>query len=105
MGNSGNSNEGRVVRKNSRTEITIETQQLLVIREPGDSVRGTCPQCGPEVRLVSSNQAAVLAGESTRTIYRWIEDGLIHFTETREGHLFVCLASLPLLGEVEDLSN
>jgi hypothetical protein len=87
------------------TDITIETLQLLVIHEPGESVRGMCPQCGTEVRLVSSNQAAVLAGESTRTIYRWIEDGLIHFTETREGHLFVCLASLPQLGEVEDLSN
>ena len=93
------------MKKKLATEITIETQQLLIIREPGDSVWGMCPQCGAEGRLVSSNQAAALVGESTRTIYRWIEEGLIHFAETGEGHLFVCLASLPLIGEIEDLSN
>jgi len=86
------------------TEITVETQQRLVIREPGESILGICPQCGSGVRLVSTNQAATLAGESTRTIYRWIEAGLIHFTETPEGHLFVCLASLPQIGEIEDLN-
>ena len=87
------------------TEITVETRRRLVIHEPGDSVTGMCPRCGGGVRLVSTNQAAALVGESTRTIYRWIETGLIHFTETREGHLFVCLASLPQIGEVEDLNN
>ena len=92
-------------KKKQRTEVTIEKQELRIIREPGSSAWGLCPQCGIEVRLVSANQAAALAGESTRAIYRWIEDGMVHFTETSEGHLFVCLASIPQIGAIEDLTE
>jgi hypothetical protein len=96
---------GRDAEKKQRIEIAIETRHLLIIYEPRDSVWGMCPQCGVDVRLVSSNQAGALVGESTRTIYRWIEEGLIHFKETPEGHLFVCLASLPQVEVVDESSD
>jgi hypothetical protein len=38
---------------------------------------------------------AVLAGVSTRTVYRLLEAKRLHFIEGRDGTLLVCLASLP----------
>jgi predicted site-specific integrase-resolvase len=40
------------------------------------------------------HEAATLARVDTRTIYRWIETAQIHFTETAEGQMLVCLGSL-----------
>ena len=40
------------------------------------------------------HEAATLARVDTRTIYRWIETAQIHFTETAEGQMLVCLSSL-----------
>lgn len=36
----------------------------------------------------------VVAGISSRTIHRLVESGAVHFTETPEGVLLVCLSSL-----------
>jgi len=46
--------------------------------------------------------AARLASVSQRTIYRWIEAGSLHFTETPDGGLLVCQASL-LAGRVAEI--
>ena len=40
------------------------------------------------------DEAAELGHVSTRTIYRWIEAETLHFTETSEGLLMICLDSL-----------
>jgi hypothetical protein len=42
-----------------------------------------------------------MASVNARTIYRWVEDGMTHFTETAEGRLFVCVASLPVTEATE----
>jgi len=39
-------------------------------------------------------EAALQTNVSQRVVYRWIEAGLIHFAETVNGGLFVCIASL-----------
>ncbi len=44
--------------------------------------------------LVKPEEAAVLAGVSPRTIYRRVEAGLVHFAESPEGWLLICLSSL-----------
>ena len=44
--------------------------------------------------MITADEAAALQGVSTRVIYRWLEDGAIHFIETAKGELFICLKTL-----------
>ena len=44
--------------------------------------------------MVTPDQAAQLCQVSTRTIYRWLEAGKIHFMETEKGFSLICLQSL-----------
>jgi DNA-binding transcriptional MerR regulator len=46
--------------------------------------------------MLSIDDAAILAGVSSRTIFRWAEAGIVHSTETPEGLLLICLNSLNL---------
>jgi len=49
--------------------------------------------------MIAPEQATVLARVPLRTIYRWIENGLIHYRETTNGSVVVCLKSLSLTRE------
>lgn len=82
------------MRKKRRTTVTVESSEVLVIRKPGGSVLAWCPGCVAEAVMIRPDAAAVLTGLSTRTIYRRIEAERIHFAETTEGLLLVCLNSL-----------
>jgi hypothetical protein len=53
-----------------------------------------CDACGAVVRLVTADDAAALAGTSAREIYRLVEARKIHFIETAQGSLLICLNSL-----------
>ena len=44
--------------------------------------------------MLRSEEAAAVAGVSTRVIYRLIEAGAIHYIETPAGLLRVCLNSV-----------
>jgi excisionase family DNA binding protein len=44
--------------------------------------------------MVTPDQAAQLCRVTTRTIYRRIEAGRLHFTETEKGFSLICLQSL-----------
>ena len=77
-----------------RTEITIETQRLLMFSKRKLSVVAWCARCGERVRMVTTDEAARMAGVSPRTIYRQIEAEKLHFMETTEGLLLVCINSL-----------
>jgi hypothetical protein len=84
----------RIVRT---AEVTIETEETVALRSSqgkGSSLMW-CPACRRQVEMVAPEQAAEIAGVSTRAIYRWIEAGPVHFTEAR-GYLLICVASLPL---------
>ena len=82
------------MRKRRRTTITVESSEVLVIRKPGGSILAWCPGCVAETVMIRPEAAAVLTGLSTRTIYRRVEAGRVHFAETTEGALLVCLNSL-----------
>jgi len=79
-----------------RTEILLEITQLLIIKRRGDSGLAWCEGCARNVQMISTEKAAIIARQSTRNIYRWVEAGRVHFTEKPEGHLLICLDSLPL---------
>jgi excisionase family DNA binding protein len=75
--------------------VTIETEESTVPRAIQDRRSSVmwCPNCRRQVEFVSPEQAAQIAGVSTRTIYRWVEAGTIHFLEDC-GHTYVCVPAL-----------
>jgi len=81
--------------KKKRTHITVKSDQVLVIRRPGRNLTAWCTECGSLVNMIAPEEAMAVAGVSSREIYRWVEAGRIHFLETSEGFLLICLDSLP----------
>ena len=77
-----------------KIQLTVETHQLLVISRTSGSTQGWCSECAGNVPLIKPEAAAVLAGLRPRTIYRQVEAGLVHFAESPEGWLLICLNSL-----------
>ena len=83
------------MRKRTRTiEFTFETERRVISRTSSRSFVGFCAACAAEVVMVTPDEAAAIARVSARTIYRWIETMKLHFAETPEGSLLVCLRSL-----------
>ena len=76
-----------------RTAITVETHKVTVIRGRKAS-RAWCDGCEAESEWLDPDQAAVLSGQTTRAVCRQVEAGVLHFRETRDGRLLICLASL-----------
>ena len=77
-----------------RTEITVETQQWMILRKTSDLVQAVCPQCPEESKLISPESAALITGVGIRVIYNLVETGAIHFVETHLGSVLICLNSL-----------
>ena len=76
------------------TEITMQTDEAIVIRRSAGSPQVMCTQCGSVVPMVTPDEAAVLFRIAIREIYREIEAGQLHFQETAAGSVLVCLDSL-----------
>jgi excisionase family DNA binding protein len=81
--------------KKRRTEIVIETERLLLLRDASRSLFLWCDACRAEVRMLAPEEVASAAKVSVRTIYRWIEAEQLHFTETPGGELLICANSVP----------
>lgn len=77
-----------------RTETIIETHRIQIIRWRRPGVTAWCHVCSAHVRMITPEEAAALTKVTTRAIYRWVEAGALHFTETAEGALIVCPDSL-----------
>ncbi|MGH9195402.1 MAG: hypothetical protein ACRD1T_06650 [Acidimicrobiia bacterium] len=72
-------------RKTSRTEVTIETDELLVIRDHVRCSRAWCASCGLEVDVIPLTVADLLQG--------WRAASEAHRLEVA-GAVFVCINSL-----------
>src|SRR5579859_2498962 len=83
----------RIVRT---AEVTIETEESVVLRGSANQHAALmwCPVCRREVEMVTPEQAAQISGVTTRTIYRWIESGKLHFREARNASLLICRPAL-----------
>ena len=77
-----------------RLEITFERERVLVISRRRVSVRAWCPGCGRRTLLTTPEGAAETCGLTARDVYRRVEAGEVHFTETADGTLLVCRDSL-----------
>lgn len=84
------------MRTRKKTEITIETESVVVVSRGKVSVSSWCHQCGARTKMITVDQAATLAQVTSRMIYRWAEGSKLHFTETSAGHLLICAESIQI---------
>jgi hypothetical protein len=78
-----------------RTEITIKTDRLIILRRSRNTERAAwCDACAAPTRLLNVDEAATIARSTSCAIYRRVEAAQLHFTETSEGRLLICLNSL-----------
>lgn len=77
----------------TRTEITVEMDRWVVVSR----LRrwAWCPTCLRQVEMLNVDDAAIFAQVNSRTIFRWVEAGVVHSSETPEGLLLICPNSLP----------
>jgi hypothetical protein len=54
--------------------------------------------------MIRPDDAAFISGSGTREIYRWMDTRGVHFIETREGAVLVCLNSLLSAQNAEGLA-
>ena len=62
-----------------------------------------CAVCGPDTRMMTAETAAVVCQCSRRIIYRWIEEGALHFAELADRSVLVCGRSVA--AKLEELEN
>lgn len=75
-----------------RVEVTVEVERIT-IGQGNVLVNQWCSLCDATVAFAQPDHAAVACNVSTRAIYRWIEQGRVHFIDSAPG-LVVCLPSL-----------
>ena len=94
-----------------KAKLTIDIERVWIIRRGSPERLGKCEACGEVVRLMTVDEAAMLAQVGSRAIYRLVEAERIHFIETSDELLLICFNSIcrglsqadasPLEGEVE----
>lgn len=81
----------------------METEKTLRVLMSSHRTKAFCPFCETETLFVPTDVAAALIHESPRLIYRRIENSEVHFHETEENKVLVCVASLFSENEKQDL--
>jgi len=90
--------ENRVA-KRRKTERSVEIHEVFVIRTKSGSLPPLCNKCATgDAIMLPPEQAAIVANVPARTIYRWVEAATIHYSDSPNGSLVVCLRSLPATG-------
>ena len=79
--------------RRKRTEITIETDQVLIIRHRR-SVRSWCQKCGREVDMVGLKEAEALTGMTQPLLVDGQAEQAWHWSQAEDGSPLVCLESL-----------
>jgi hypothetical protein len=77
-----------------RTEITVETDQIMVVRKRQRQVRSWCPECGREVDMVDLKEAESLTGMPQAMFSCGVGDRGWHWSQAEDGSTLVCVASL-----------
>ncbi|MGB7924500.1 MAG: hypothetical protein WCF57_14760 [Pyrinomonadaceae bacterium] len=77
-----------------RTRITVETERVLLVSSRRRVIESWCDACGRAVKLIRAEDAAFISGVGLREICRRVESNNLHYTETAERALLICLDSL-----------
>jgi hypothetical protein len=75
-----------------KTNVLVKTERRFVVRQHPSDETIQCGQCAE--LLIPAQMSADFFGISSRTIYRLIESGKIHFVETEANEIYICSASL-----------
>ena len=76
------------------TEIAIETDKVVIIQRRGGAITKWCTKCGDAVGMVTPDEASLLLGISSRAVYQLVEADAVHYLETGQGMLLICLKSI-----------
>ncbi len=85
---------GRSDRAKRTVKVIVETERTFIFRSRGDRQAAWCAGCGAEVEMATVKEVARAAGVSELTICRRIEACALHFAETADGRVFICIDSL-----------
>ena len=80
------------MKRKRRLEITVEKDERFILKRSGSGVPIKCTECGGQ--MITTEVAVTMTDISSRTLHRRAEGKQIHFMETPEGLLLVCLNSL-----------
>lgn len=75
-------------------EITMEREEVLLIRKPANRTTLWCTRCGGDVHMLTTEEAMTVTGASWQAIARRVRLHDVHFTETLAGGLLICINSL-----------
>jgi len=65
-----------------------------------------CADCGVGGQMITAEKAAAICQCSRRLIYRWIDEGSLHFRELPDGSVLVCGVTLASkLDQLEDATG
>lgn len=81
------------MRKIRRTEITVETERVLIISWSRRVFDSWCERCGRETHKVTAEDAARATRVGLRALCSLVEAHHVHFVET-DGALYICADSL-----------
>jgi hypothetical protein len=74
-------------------KICIQTDRVTVVHPATEPVVRWCSVCQRDSAMVVPEEAARCWNIDARSIYRWMEAGVIHFLEV-PGGVLVCLSSI-----------
>ena len=80
----------------TRTEVFIETSEILIIKRSRTFFRVWCEDCGREVSMLPLQEAARLSGHDVKAIRSMMENQHIHFCYLKPETPSICLRSLCL---------
>jgi hypothetical protein len=84
---------GEATTTHTRIQITIQTEQILILRRRG-CARRWCAECGLDVEVVDLSQAEALTSKAQPRFEDGSEVKKWHCVESPDGAALVCLQSL-----------
>jgi hypothetical protein len=75
------------------TRITIETERVLTLRGGGLGPFW-CERCAAETEIVALEALGNLAPEEPEKIQQWLDKGELHWSQSPQASVRVCLRSL-----------
>ena len=82
------------MKKKTRTETRVDLHEVWIITDP-QTTPVLCDVCAnQQAAMIGPQEAALVAGVSLRTIFRWVEAGHVHYLEQPDSGLLICPNSL-----------
>jgi len=76
-----------------RTNITIETDSLLILRSR-NSRRAWCPLCAIESEVIALDNVGVISNLEPPALEEWLNSEELHRSQAADGSVLICLNSL-----------